>query len=197
MAAQPEKAFVFDNGCRISHGQAHIKKPFTDVDLTMHELCYQSTKKFSGQLGFIEFNTGLRLPRHIHMDLSKQKLLDERIMVLHGVGLVEICGTPYVVGPGSLVDIPGGVPHTWTACAPGVKLPDGSVSPGSFTMVYEYEDPTQFFPTASTKVAKNPSDYVPFEGSYDEIRMPILTAEEVVDRCTIVFDKKLSKLELA
>lgn len=99
------------------------------------------------------------------MDASKQKLVDERILVLNGVGLVEIAGKVYVgmfivsgsaviftaravvddlarvltghyiVAPGTLVDAIGGVPHTWTACPPGVKLPDGSVSKGTFTMV--------------------------------------------------------------
>lgn len=197
MSNQPEKSFTLDNGCRVSHGLAHIKKPFTDVDLTMHELCAKSTKSFCGQFGYIEFRTDLRLPRHIHMDLEKRKLLDERIMVLHGVGLVELTGKLYVVGPGTLVDIPGGVPHTWTACPVGVKLPDGSISPGSFTMVYEYEDPTRFFPTAATEVVRDPSEYIPFEGSYDDIRIPILSAQDVVDRCSIVFNKELAKLQLA
>ncbi|KAJ5820648.1 hypothetical protein N7474_006239 [Penicillium riverlandense] len=176
---------------------AHIKKPFSDINLTMHELCSKSAKVFSGQVGFIEFTSELRLPRHIHMDMEMRKLTDERIIVLNGVGLAEIAGRVYVVAPGSLVDAIGGVPHTWTACPAGVRLPDGSISTGSFTMVYEYEDPTRFFPTASTEVVKDASGYIPFEGSYDDIRIPKLTADEVVDRSFIVFNKELTRLHLA
>ncbi|KIW25176.1 uncharacterized protein PV07_10836 [Cladophialophora immunda] len=192
-----ETGYTFDNSCRISHGLAHVKKPFNNIDLTMHELCSRSKQLFSGQLGFIEFTSELRLPRHIHMALDKQKLTDERILVLHGVGMVEIAGTLYAVAPGSLVDIIGGVPHTWTACPPGVRLPDGSVSNGSFTMVYEYEEPTRFFPTASTKVVTEVSEYVAFEGSYDDILIPRLSAKEAVKSVKVVFNKELQELQLA
>ncbi|RFU23854.1 hypothetical protein B7463_g12484, partial [Scytalidium lignicola] len=192
-----EAAFVLDNGCRISHGSAHVKRPFPNIDLTMHQLCVASAKSFSGPLGFIEFTTELRLPRHIHMDLERQKLLDERIMVLHGVGIVEFEGKLYAVAPGSLVNIPGGVPHTWTACPIGVKLPGGLVSTGSFTMVYEYEEPTQFFPTASTEVVTDPLAYIPFKGAYSDIFIPKLSAREVVEICSLVFNKEFTKLELA
>lgn len=191
------KVFTFDNGCRISHGLAHIKKPFTDIDLKMHELCTQSVKPFSGQLGFIEFTSDLRLPRHIHMDMEKRRLIDERIMVLHGVGIVEIAGKLYVVAPGSLVDAIGGVPHTWTACPAGVRLPDGTISEGRFTMVYEYEEPTRFFPTKSTQVVKNPSEYVPYDGSCDDIRISSLSAQEVVDQSMTVSNQALTRVELA
>lgn len=197
MATQLKEYNVPNNGCRISHGIAHTKKPFDDVDLTMNELCSQSTKAFSGQLGFIEFRTEYRLPRHVHMDLDMKSLVDERIMVLHGVGLVEMTGKVYAVAPGTLVNIPGGVPHTWTAAPAGVKLPDGSVSSGSFTMVYEYENPTRFYPTSSTKVIKSASEYVQFEGAYDEIRIPVLSAPEVVEKCPVVFNNELRKLQLA
>jgi hypothetical protein len=131
---------TFDNGCRITHGHgANIKKPFPEIDLTMHELSPSNSKGFQGQLGFIEFTSELRLPRHIHMDASKKKLVDERILVLNGVGLVEIAGKIWATAPGTLVDAIGGVPHTWSAAPAGVKLPDGSVSTGKFTMVRPYE----------------------------------------------------------
>ena len=51
-----EVGVTFSNGCRITHGHgANIKKPFTDIDLTMHELSPNNSKGFTGQLGFIEF----------------------------------------------------------------------------------------------------------------------------------------------
>ncbi|KAK3192170.1 hypothetical protein K4F52_001799 [Lecanicillium sp. MT-2017a] len=197
MAAQAPKPYTLANGCRISHGQSHIRKPFADIDLQMNELCRQSAKGFSGQLGYIEFSTAYRLPRHIHMDLDTKTLVDERIMVLHGVALVEIAGTLYAVGPGTLVDIPGGVPHTWTASPAGVKLPDGTVSSGTFTMVYEYESPTRFFPTASTDVVTDPAEYKAFDGEFDEIRIARLSAQEVVNRCSLVYNNEPAKLQLA
>ena len=136
-----EVGVTFSNGCRISHGQgANIKKPFPEIPLTMHELSPSNKKGFTGQLGFIPFSTELRLPRHIHMNSDKTKLVDERILVLSGVGAVEIAGKIYVTAPGTLVDAVGGVPHTWSACPAGVRLPDGTVSDGKFTMVYEYEE---------------------------------------------------------
>ena len=189
---------TFSNGCRITHGKgANIKKPFSDIDLTMHELS-PSNSGFTGQLGFIEFTSDLRLPRHIHMDSTKSKLVDERILVLNGVGVVEIAGRIYAVAPGSLADLVGGVPHTWSACPAGVKLPDGTVSEGTFTMVYEYEEPTSFFPTRSTKTITDVKDYEPFDGTdFDEIRFPKLTAKQVVERAEIVFDTKQYRLSLA
>ena len=89
----------FDNGCRIIHGTgANIKKPFPDImpDLTMHELSPSNTKGFKGQLGFIQFTPSIRLPRHIHMTPDRTRLLDERILVLHGAGMVEIEGEIWV-----------------------------------------------------------------------------------------------------
>ena len=71
-----------NNAGELQDGQgANVKRPFSDIDLTMHELS-PSSKGFKGQLGFIEFTSELRLPRHIHMDASKQQLVDERILVL-------------------------------------------------------------------------------------------------------------------
>jgi len=190
---------IFDNGCRITHGHgANIKKPFSDIPLTMHELSPSNSKGFTGQLGFIPFTSELRLPRHIHMDAEKKKLVDERILVLHGVGAVEIAGKIYVTAPGTLVDAVGGVPHTWSACPAGVQLPDGTVSDGKFTMVYEYEEPTSFFPTKSTTPIKEASDYEAFEGDdYDEIRFPKLSADDIIEKAQIVFDTELKSLSLA
>lgn len=201
MSSNPSKdiGVLLDNGCKIIHGQGgNVKEPFPDVpSLTMHELHVGGSAPFSGQLGFIEFNTSIRLPRHIHMDLPKQKLIAERILVLNGVGLVELAGDFFVVAPGSLVEAKGGVPHAWTACPQGVKLPDGTMSKGTFTMVYEYEDVTTFFPTASTSIVAEPAQYQLFEGDYDEIRIPALSAAQVVERASVVIDKTVGKVELA
>ena len=163
----------------------------------MHELSPSNSKGFQGQLGFIEFTSELRLPRHIHMDASKKKLVDERILVLNGVGLVEIAGKIWATAPGTLVDAIGGVPHTWTACPAGVQLPGGIVSEGRFTMVYEYEEPTSFFPTMSTKVVTDPSEYEAWEGSLDDIKFPKLTVQEVVERASVVFDKEVKRLTVS
>lgn len=190
---------LLSSGCRITHGQgANVKQPFPDVpSLTMHELLPGGTTPFSGQLGFINFTTSIRLPRHIHMDSSKQKLIAERILVLNGVGLVELAGEYFVVAPGSLVEAKGGVPHAWTACPQGVKLPDGTMSQGTFTMIYEYEDVTTFFPTASTSIVTERGEYKPFQGEYEEIRIPALSAVQVVERASVVMGKSVEKVELA
>ena len=191
---------TFDNGCRITHGQGcNIKQPFPDMmpNLTMYELTPSNKVGFKGQLGFIEFDTSIRLPRHIHMTESKDRFLDERIMVLHGTGIVEIAGAYWVIAPGSLVDAVGGVPHTWSACPAGVKLPDGTVSDGRFTMVYEYEEETSFFPTRQTEVFKTPGEYEAYEGDLDSIRFPAMRKEDVVQNAKIVFDREIQKVTLA
>lgn len=55
--------------------------------------------------------------------------------------------------------------HSKDACPQGVKLPDGMMSQVTFTMVYEYEDVTTFFPTASTSVVAESDQYEPFRES--------------------------------
>ena len=131
------------------------------------------------------------------MDLGKKTLVAERILVLNGVGLVELAGEYFVVAPGSLVNAKGGVPHTWTACPAGVRLPDGTVSQGTFTMVYEYEDVTTFSPTRSTKLVESPEEYQPFESSdYEEIRIAALTAQVVVLKAKAVMGKEVFAVEL-
>ncbi|KXT09014.1 hypothetical protein AC579_7873 [Pseudocercospora musae] len=193
-----EIGYTFPHGCRITHGQgANVKKPFKDIDLTMYELSPSNEKGFKGQFGFIKFNTEYRLPRHIHMTIDREGLIDERIMILHGVALVEIAGEYLAVAPGSLVYTRGGVPHTFTACPAGVKLPDGSTSSGTFTMVYEYEEPTTFFPTESMEVVDDPTNFKPWEGDLESIRFPIMSAQDVVEKGRVIFDRQKWKLSLA
>ena len=170
-------------GCRIIHGDgAAVKQPFADMPLTMHELAAGGAT-FAGQLGFIPFTTAIRLPRHVHIATSGEKrLLAERILVLNGSGLVELAGRLHVVAPGSLVEIGAGVPHSWTACPAGVTLPDGSRAEGSFLMVYEYEAPTAFFPTAATAPLIGVADYCAHDGAFEPIRIPAINASQVIAR---------------
>ena len=192
--------FVLPNGCRITHGTgATIKTPFSTIPLTMHELypggtlTVPSTQR--GQLGFIPFNHELRLPRHVHVTMADRdedrRLLAERILVTGGVGLVELNGEIFVIPHGALVDIPEGVPHTWTACPPGVELPDGTRATGQFLMVYDYAEPTTFFPIDGTKTLGSMADYVRYDGKLEDICFPELTAEQVKAEVAFVWNDQL------
>ena len=187
-------------GCRITHGcAAAVKTPFPDMPLTMHELSGGGSRAFSGQYGFIPFTTAIRLPRHVHLgapDVTGAScLLAERILVLNGCGLVELAGALHVVAPGSLVEIGPGVPHTWTACPAGVRLPDGSAADGTFLMVYEYEAPTGFFPTASTALLARGAAYEAYQGDFEPIRIARLAAPEVVQRAKLVWNASVVAVE--
>lgn len=196
-----------DNGTRVTHGTgANVKVPLAGFPVTMHELYTGHDEgaklSFEGQFGFIEFHTDCRLPRHVHMirgeATGKLEMLPERILVLNGVGVTELCGEYFVVAPGTLVDIPPGVPHTWNACPAGVILPDGTVSDGSFTMIYNYSDQTSFFATEQTELLVRAEDYVAYEGDLQDIRFPVMTAEEVVGRARFVWNTDLRQdLKLA
>lgn len=184
------------NGSRITHGAGgNVKKPLDYSPAIMHEL-YSGDESisFEGQFGFIEFNPDCRLPRHVHMALNEKtgeyRVLAERILVLNGVAVTELCGKYYVIAPGTLVDIAPGVPHTWNACPAGVKLPDGSVSDGSFTMVYNYSEVTKFFPTSQTELLESSADYIPFFGDIEDIRFPVMTSSDVINKCHMVWDDK-------
>ncbi|OAL37640.1 hypothetical protein AYO20_03147 [Fonsecaea nubica] len=217
------------NGCTIVHGQgANIKHPFRDIPVEMHELDPGGSggqRAFSGQLGFIEFTTDFRLPRHVHISSSSsssfsppststdtdthpetaqtetqtQKFIAERIVVLNGVALVELNGTIYVIPPKTLVTIAPGVPHTWTACPAGVSVPvsrgAGAAakvdSDGTFLMLYEYEEPTAFFPTRQTRTLGSVDEYERCD-DLEAIRIPRLSADEVLRRCSFVWDRTLT-----
>lgn len=196
-----------DNGTRVTHGTgANVKVPLAGFPVTMHELYTGhddgAKLSFEGQFGFIEFHTDCRLPRHVHMirdeATGKLEMLPERILVLNGVGVTELCGEYFVVAPGSLVDIPAGVPHTWNACPPGVKLPDGTVSDGRFTMIYNYSEQTSFFATEQTGLLESADDYIAYEGNLQDIRFPVMSTEEVVARAKLVWNSDLRQnLDLA
>ncbi|KIW33261.1 uncharacterized protein PV07_00128 [Cladophialophora immunda] len=194
------------NGCTIVHGQgANIKHPFSDIPVEMHELDAGGARAFAGQFGFIEFSTDFRLPRHVHIappslpssPSPPQKFVAERIVVLNGVALVELNGDIYVIPPQSLVTIAPGVPHTWTACPAGVSVPvpQGTtevVSQGTFLMLYEYEEPTAFFPTRQTRTLSSVDEYERCD-DLETIRIPRLSADEVRQRCWFVWDATVRK----
>ena len=192
--------FVLPNGCRITHGTgANVKTPFATIPLTMHELypgaALDVPSYARGQFGFIPFTHELRLPRHVHVTMADRdedrRLLAERILVLGGVGLVELNGDIYVIPHGTLVDIPEGVPHTWTACPPDVALPDGTVATGEFLMVYDYAEPTSFFPVESITTLHSMADYVRYDGAIEDICFPTLTAARVAAEAKFVWNDGL------
>jgi hypothetical protein len=185
------------SGCRVTHGTAaSIKTPFTFTPVTMHELDPGvGGRAYRGQFGFIPFQAGFRLPRHVHIeerDGREARLVAERILVVNGIALTELNGAIHVVAPGTLVEISPGVPHTWTAYPPGVRLPDGGVSDGQFLMIYEYSEPTAFYPTASTDPISNVSEYRPFIGDFDVIRFPELDARRIADSATLIWNDEIT-----
>lgn len=190
------------NGTRITHGNSgNIKNPLSNAPVVMHELYTgdddNENLTFKGQFGYIEFNCECRLPRHIHMIIDETtgeyRLLPERILVLNGVGITELEGEYYVIAPGTLVDIPPGVPHTWNACPAGIVLPDGTVSDGTFTMVYNYAEKTNFFPTKETGKIFSADDYVPYSGDIEEIRFPVMDKSDVLKTASMVWDEQVYK----
>jgi hypothetical protein len=204
-----EYGTTLPNGCSITHSHgANIKHPFPELALAMHELDPggHPSRSFAGQLGFIEFTTDYRLPRHVHIappdgEPHDQRFVAERIVVLNGVALVEMNGQIYIIPPKSLVTIAPGVPHTWTACPKGVVVPPNQdllnsddeqvTSTGAFLMLYEYEAPTAFFPTAQTETLSRVEDYIRCD-DLDSIRIPKMTVDELVaTRAPICWDRKL------
>jgi hypothetical protein len=193
---------LLPNGCRVAHGHGtNIKRPFSNIPVVMHELdgggFPGQSRSYCGQFGFIPFDEFLRLPRHVHIGTShqpgKNALVTERILVFNGVAMVELNGNVYVIAPGSLVTISPGVPHTWTACPPGVKLPNGEVSDGKFFMVYEYEEPTGFFATKTTKTLGSVDEYETYEGDLEDIRFPEMTKEEIVEKASFIWNRDVLK----
>jgi hypothetical protein len=213
--ADHEYGITLENGSRIVHRLgANIKVPFQDLGfpVEMHELSAGSSSttkggsvSFGGQFGFIEFDTSIRLPRHVHIaplsaEDGQQRFVSERILVLSGVALVEMNGEVYVMPPKSLVTIAPGVPHTWTACPAGVEPVDktgngGSehrASEGRFLMIYEYEEPTGFFPTKQVKTMKKVEEYVRCpDAELEGIRIKEMSKQEVLQDAWFVWDRKI------
>ncbi|KAK5213930.1 hypothetical protein LTR41_000122 [Exophiala xenobiotica] len=199
MSSSHEYGIALSNGSTITHGiGANIKNPFKDVPVVMHEFD-PGTRSFKGQFGFIEFSTEYRLPRHVHIappeSTRERRFVCERIVVLDGVALVELNGEFYVIPPRSLVTIGPGVPHTWTACPPGVTIAEGTsniMSEGKFLMLYEYEEPTAFFPTRQIETINNVEEYERCD-DLESIRIPKLSAQDVHERCWFAWDRMLTR----
>mgnify|MGYP001035926328 CR=1 FL=1 len=209
MPSPSKYGITLSNGSQIVHGSgAKVKDPFTHIPVTLNELSpglIGSRPAFRGQSGFIEFDTTIRLPRHVHISPNMDpkegpSLVYERIFVVGGVALVELGGQIYVIPPMSLVTIAPGVPHTWTACPGGVNISkitglrgtEEIISPGKFLMLYEYEEITGFFPTAQTETLKSAEDYVQCD-DLESIRIPSLTAQEVEEQCFFVRDVNIMR----
>jgi hypothetical protein len=81
---------------------------------------------FCGRHGIFPFEVNLRMPRYVHMSPKAlgdgNRYIVEKILVTNGVALAELYGEIYVVPPNTMVLIGPGVPHTWTACPPGLDL---------------------------------------------------------------------------
>ncbi|MGI4801614.1 MAG: hypothetical protein ACRYG8_47815 [Janthinobacterium lividum] len=190
---------VLPNGCRITHGEgATVRTPFSTMALVMHELhpghAEPGVPGFRGQYGVIPFTAEFRLPRHVHLGRAERtadaSLVAERILVANGAALTELSGEIVLVLPGTLVDIPPGVPHTWTACPAGVPLPDGTVSGGSFLMIYDYAEPTGFYPTDGTATLASASEYRPYAGDLEAISFPRLTPEQVAGQASYIWNRE-------
>ncbi|KAF2158391.1 hypothetical protein M409DRAFT_61704 [Zasmidium cellare ATCC 36951] len=189
------------NTCRIVHQAAipdQIPFPKDIPDLSMRQLLPSGDKALRGQLGVIEFTEHYRLPRHIHIAKDREgreRLISERIFVSAGVALVELSGEIYIIAPNTLVDIAAGVPHAWTGCPPGVVLPDGTLSTGSFLMLYQYEHETAFYPTDRTTTFQNVEEYnaSKYSGDLNSIRFPALTKEAVVEQGRLIWATNLAR----
>lgn len=130
-----------------------------------------------------------------------KRYIVEKILVLNGVALAELSGEIYVIPPNTMVLIGPGVPHTWTACPPGLNLQEVGVSKGEkivsegkFTAVFEYEEPTAFFPTAQTNVLKEESEYVECDDLH-EIQIPAFKLEELKKDAWFVWGRGVRKLD--
>lgn len=219
--------FTLPSGARIVHQVgANNKTVFSDLGfpVVMHELSANLHTTltpdrgvpFAGQIGLIDFDTSIRLPRHVHIappdaEVAEQRFVAERILVLAGTALVELNAEVYVIPPRTLVTIPPGVPHTWTACpkgvSPAVLFPgydadmlagegiDKCVSEGKFLMVYEYEEETGFFPTKQTETMTSVSQYVRAkDDELEALRFPEMSPEQLREKAFFVWGKKCGKV---
>ncbi|KPM46316.1 hypothetical protein AK830_g136 [Neonectria ditissima] len=169
--------FTLDNGTCIVHGEGvNVKSSFPpelDIPGVMHvfnvgNASDPTTPAFKGSFGVLPFDVATRMPRHVHLSTEPtgKRLLVEKVLVMNGVALVELAGDIYVIPPMTLVIIAAGVPHTWTACPPGLNmqrvlgLEEEVVSEGHFIAVYEHEDDTAFCPTAQVTPLRHADDPV-------------------------------------
>lgn len=213
MTAPFDYGFKLANGTRIVHGdgvnvrnaypveakipgQLHVFNPGSKTDPT--------TPTFCGPNGLFAFDVNTRMPRHVHMSPKASgegnRYIVEKIIVLNGVAIAELGGEVYVVPPNTMVLIGPGVPHTWTACPVGLDFQELGVSgderivsEGKFLAVYEYEEPTAFFPTAQTNLLEDEKDYVKCSDLHS-IQIPAFSLEELKRNAWFVWGKKAYKI---
>lgn len=216
-----EYGFQLPDGSRIIHGDGVFVKDAYPPELGIpgqlnvfspgHSTDPNHSPCFCGPQGVFNFDVHLRMPRHVHMSPRRDskgghRYIVEKILVLNGVAIVELSGEVYVIPPNAMVLIGAGVPHTWTACPPGLDVcaelglsleeRDGEgevVSKGRFTAVYEYEDATSFYPTEQTRVLKNESEYQRCDDLHS-IKIPAFTVEELKKTAWFVWGREARKL---
>lgn len=213
MSADHEFGFMLSNGTRIVHSEGSIVKDAFPPEMNIPGQLQifhpghrkdPNTPSFNGMFGCLPFDTVTRMPRHVHMtepaEDGARKYVVENILVMNGVGIAELGGEIYVVPPKTLVSIGRGVPHTWTACPPGLDLQELGVSPdekvvsgGSFIAIFNYEEPTSFFPTSQTERLETEGDYVKCE-DLQSIRIPEYSIEELMEKAFFVWGRSAKKL---
>ncbi|KAH8881295.1 hypothetical protein GQ53DRAFT_832487 [Thozetella sp. PMI_491] len=213
MSSVKEYGFLLPDGSRIVTGSGvHVRSAFPpDLDIpgTLHMFSVGNandadTPCFRGPMGFFPFDTTMRMPRHVHMSTGPgpQRYLVEKVYAVSGIGLAELAGEVYVVPPRTMVMIAPGVPHTWTACPPGLDLKalgvdkDGIVSDGTFNALFEYEDATTFFPTQQKERLHEVDNYIACEDLHG-IRFPKMEVEDVVREAWFVSGEGVRKLQNA
>lgn len=212
-AAAFDYGFTLPNGSKIIHGEGVMVKDAYPPELNIPGQLQvfspggkadSQTPCFCGPHGIFSFDVNLRMPRHVHMSPKASgqgnRYIVEKILVMNGVALAELSGEIYVVPPNTMVLIGPGVPHTWTACPPGLDLQDLGisgdekiVSEGKFIAVYEYEQPTGFFPTAQTNVLREESEYVNCDDLHG-IKIPAFTLEQLKEDAWFVWGRGVRKL---
>ncbi|KAK3716373.1 hypothetical protein LTR37_006523 [Vermiconidia calcicola] len=213
MAAPYSYGFFLENGTQVVHGEGAEHRQAFPIDsnipgeLQIFSPGHQSeprTPCFCGPQGIFPFTTENRMPRHVHMSPNPsgngKRYVVEKIMVMEGIALAELGGQIYVIPPNTMVVIGPGVPHAWVACPPGLDLQALGVadrplvSHGKFVAVFEYEQPTAFFPTAQVETLKEESDYVRCN-DLESIRFPEMSLEEIRTTALFVWGRKATKLE--
>tara|TARA_R110002033_G_C3750233_1_gene226114 strand:- start:104 stop:580 length:477 start_codon:yes stop_codon:yes gene_type:complete len=158
-------------------------------------------------MGIVEFNITVRMPRHVHLAAKQhgpgQHLVAERMTVTGGVAVTEHAGKLFVTPPHSMVIATAGVPHAWTAAAPGIDFralgisgDEKLVSTGKPTATFDYEDNTCFYATAQSNVIKKAEDYVQAT-DLQSIRIPELSIEQLKRKASWVWGRKAKRLYAA
>ncbi|KAH7389184.1 hypothetical protein BKA64DRAFT_758369 [Cadophora sp. MPI-SDFR-AT-0126] len=208
--------FLLPSGTRIIHGEGSFVKdaypPELNIPATLRILnpghaIDPTTPRWSGSMGIVEFNTTVRMPRHVHLAAKRhgsgQRLVAERITVLNGVAVTEQAGQLFVIPPNSMVIAAAGVPHAWTAAPPGIDFRalgisggEELISTGRFAAIFEYEDNTGFYATAQKSVLKRAEDYVEAV-DLQNIRIPELSVEELKRKASWVWGREAKRLYAA